>query len=395
MSLLTQYLKTIADEGAPKAPPAALPSLFKTRQKHSLKGWRVLNATLLMLVFMAAAALIFRRSPQQMPSDLVNSGVARVENGPAPSAPAVTRALSHQLSQASFENAPEPQLSELSEAMHPKNETKDQTGANQNAPPAHAMGRAAAISPATAAISSEEGGAAVQNVTEETPSRSSLPLQLPEEGLPSVKTVVTTPELNEPIETPLDVAQNYYQLGLITLQEGELSDAEKYFREALKCAPNHVNALLNLSNVYIQQKRFDSAAKTLETCLQFDPDHVKALDNLGYIALRQRNYKEARRYYEAALLRDPVDEVALVNLAYLAQSENDRVEALRWYEKLISINPEDGRALVNAAHLMAQEGQIERAIQLYNRCLTLKGVQNDRNLVQKIRQRIKVMLASK
>ncbi|RZB36051.1 MAG: hypothetical protein SRB2_02556 [Desulfobacteraceae bacterium Eth-SRB2] len=395
MSLLNQYLKTIAKKDAHKESSEPLPSLLKVRQNENVKGRRVCNAMLLILVIILAGGLITWRYSHRKPDKPMASGVAQAGTGsiansiqkgdpkemktsaPTTSAAAVSPAVSAQNFQLSHERMPEPGL------------------ATPSVPPPHTMGRAVATPPRThMPISSPGKKGPVPMFSEKVPNSQSSPSQQPEPLHKSVPPLVTTILKKSKLKDPsFEHAQNFYQLGLIALQEGELPDAEHFLRETLKHSPNDINALLNLSNVYIRQERLGLAVQTLKTIRQLDPDSVKSLNNLGYVALQRKNFKEARHYYEEALKRNPVDEVALLNLGYLSQIENNRTEALERYEKIISLHPENENAIINAAHLMTQDGKTNKAIQLYNRSLTIKSVQNNRELAQKIEQRIKVLLA--
>ena len=208
---------------------------------------------------------------------------------------------------------------------------------------------------------------------------------------PIIPVVTTTSKKKGTDKPSAETAQSYYQLGIIAFQEGDLPEAERFFRETLKHTPNDIDALLNLATVYIRQKRMESANQTLKMVRQLDPDNVKSLNNLGYVALNRQDFKEARLYYEAVLKINPVDEMALINLACVAQAENNQAEASELYNKIISLNPENGTALIKAAHILTQEGKIDQAIEFYNRSLSLKSVQNDQELAQKIKQRIRIL----
>lgn len=391
MSLLNQYFKTIAGQDAHKESSEPLPSLLKARK--NFKDGRARKTALLILVFMVACALITWGYGNQKSSSPITSGVARAVTGlsaedmqrvdPEGMKTSPTTTSSDADSPGSAQNFP------LSGDRTPKPEL-----ATPSVPPPHTMGfEIAAPSGTDMPISSREKEIPVSMVSDKIPPRPLSPSQQSEAVHESALPVVTTWKKSETKELSPEAARNFYQLGLLALQEGDLSNAEHFLRETLKHSPNDIDALLNLSNVYIRQKRLELAVQNLETIRQLDPDSVKSLNNLGYVALQRKDFKAARNYYEEVLKRNPVDEVALVNLAYLAQIENKRTEALDCYEKIISIHPENGNALINAAHLMTQEGKIDRATQLYNRSLTLKSIQNNRELAQKIKQRIQVLLS--
>ena len=376
MSLLNQYLKTIGRESHHNSSLEPLPSMLKARQKKSVTEWRGYKASLLILATMVTVTLITWWYSNQRPSGLMASQVTHGEI-----------VLVGEDIQA--EDIKKIESAKMTTGHEPASEVSG----SQEIRDLHDESSVAASSETDMLISSEESEVPVPEVSEmpsaSIPVSSKQPGRLQEAAPPIVETLSKV----ERVEPSIEVAQSYYQLGLVALQEGKLKDAEHFLLETLNYTPNDINALLNLSSVYIQQERLELAVRTLESIRKIDPENVnKSLNNLGYVALKRKDYKQARFYFEEALAINPFDEPALINLAYVAQAEDNRIEALRCYEKIISINPENGNVLINAAHLFAQEGQIDRAIQLYTRSLTLKSVQNDRGLTNKIKQRISLMI---
>jgi tetratricopeptide (TPR) repeat protein len=405
MSLLNQYLKTIGQEEAKQGHPEPLPSMLRVQQRADHKGLRGYKVTLSIIVptlviGFFAWQYVNQKSSKRAPSGLSQAGIAAVKEPPVKTSEVNTvrqnrlTPIAVSVSSAPVESLPEPELIPVTSAKT----IHRQVDQISNAPVAGSesatkITRHAEVVPTIVSLSThtekiEPSTKEVPGDVEDAPqsSRQAARFKVPSQA------AVTTVKKSESLPISKEMAQNYYQLGLVALQEGSLLDAEHYFYEMLKNAPNDISGLLNLSNVYIRQKRLNQAVDILERIRQLDSNNIKSLDNLGFIAIQQKDWEKAKGFFDDAMKLNPSDEIALGNLAYLAQIENNPSEAVQYYDRLISINPENVDALMNYAHLMSQGGDIDQAIRLYKQCLGLKSVQDDRELAKKIKHRINLML---
>ncbi|MBW2368690.1 MAG: tetratricopeptide repeat protein [Deltaproteobacteria bacterium] len=420
MSLINQYLKTMGAENADRESVEPVPALLKGRRTSEPSKGRYVQVALLIAIPALIVGVMAGRYTQQRPADVPDKESSR------PPLPIPDRAeVAVPAMEFSKPLLPAPANSTVNTATAPAVTALAVTALAVTAP---AVTAAVAVTPMPLQplMSSNfrmEPAAAptaprVKQVSETKRLLAKLRqsvidsenLTRPEKQVSLLKPE-SAPMVTTPVVTTLKIpkvtrlkkkgdppkstrnTQNFYQLGLIAMQEGKLVTAADYFQELLKDNPNHVNALLNLSNVYIRQDQLDPAEQMLNKIVGIDPNHSKPLVNLGFIALRRNDNEAARRFFNAAINVNPVDEIALANLAYLSQMENNVLEAQRYYAKILSINPENVDVLINTAHLFAQEGNTGQAIRLYKRCLGVDRVRNDRGLSEQIENRIKLMRA--
>ena len=413
MSLLNQYLKTIEKRDTGQGHPAPLPPMLKARQRGRQKSWggyKLVLFAFVSVVFIGISAWQYHhRASNGKSSGFVQAGIASVKA--APMEPNDVKAVSGDEHPPEFISMLLGEVREGTPAVH--RDTKPE--ASEPIPLSIDMMRQkredeTERTPMTA----DEKSKHVDQLAEATPAP--VETDLPEETITPppvivrdmseentssareptrykgpVQPVVTTVKRRDAMPPSEETAQNYYQLGLLALQQDNLVDAERYFRGMLKIKSTDIDALLNISNVYVRQNRFDEAVIMLERIRQLDPRNVKALNNMGFVAIQRKNKDEAKRFFNEALQINPLDEIALGNLAYLAQTENNSSEAIQHYEKIVSINPENVDALINYAHLMSQGKNIDHAVRLYKQCLELESVQNNRELTKKIKHRINLI----
>ncbi len=186
-------------------------------------------------------------------------------------------------------------------------------------------------------------------------------------------------------------ASYLYQIGLQAQKNGDLGRAERYYRLALRQKPSHLDSLINLSAVYIREGRYDDARPLLRRILDLDENNAKAMVNLGLIAMYTGKQDQAREAFEQALQADPTEETALVNLAYIAQQHEDIALAEEYFQRLLKIAPKNRDALLAYANLEENSGKYDMALGLYSRCLELVSMQQERELYNRIKNRINLL----
>ncbi|KAG8186483.1 hypothetical protein JTE90_009238 [Oedothorax gibbosus] len=106
--------------------------------------------------------------------------------------------------------------------------------------------------------------------------------------------------------------RTYFNLGILSTQDGDTQRAEQYFRQALKVRSDFESALFNLGLVLYEGGR---ALEALPHLQKLNPGHTKGMLLLGNIHFAQlRNYTAAMECYELVLKHDPANVPALHNL---------------------------------------------------------------------------------
>ncbi len=186
-------------------------------------------------------------------------------------------------------------------------------------------------------------------------------------------------------------SKKYYQAGLQAQHNGDGRIAEIYYKKALEEMPHHMDAMINLSALYVQQERYHEAEGILAKILAIDPTNSKALVNMGVASLYQDNDSQAAAQFEAALDANPLEENALVNLAYLSEKNRDYAATERYYRQLLQISPVNLEVLLAYGHLLEEQRRYPEALALYADTLELGLVKKDQRLYNKISERMRFL----
>ena len=186
-------------------------------------------------------------------------------------------------------------------------------------------------------------------------------------------------------------SKKFYQAGLQAQHKGDGRIAEIYYKRALEEVPDHMEAMINLSALYVQQERYHEAEEVLALILAIEPTNSKALLNMGVVSLFQGNESRAEAQFAAALDANPLEENALVNLAYLAEKNRDYGATEMYYRQLLQIAPDNLEVLLAYGHLLEDQGRYPEALAQYGETLELGPVKKDKRLHSRITDRMRLL----
>ena len=144
-------------------------------------------------------------------------------------------------------------------------------------------------------------------------------------------------------------------LGLVYLNNGDITSAESSFNKAIQLADSvplkedryqvSNRAHVNLGIVYARQNRMRDARHEFETAIRVAPGYVRARLNLAVLFMETGKMKEAVAEFNVALALEPDNLRARLYLAHiylkLGEFENAETEV----EKILEIDPKNGEAL--------------------------------------------------
>ncbi len=94
-------------------------------------------------------------------------------------------------------------------------------------------------------------------------------------------------------------------LGMLSYEQGVLSDAVVLFRRAAELHPYHMLSHFNLGSVLEESGELEKARKHLRMAVRLDPEHADAHYNLAFVCDRLGGFVEARRHWRTYLELDP------------------------------------------------------------------------------------------
>ncbi len=166
--------------------------------------------------------------------------------------------------------------------------------------------------------------------------------------------------LRDPQGRPLD-ADSAAQLYQVSLERGDLDEAENLARQLAEMEPDQLRGVLGLATVYEQRGDFDAATAVVRRALENFPDNFVLYMRLVKIE-RQRGDREGEIAVYQEVLRSHANHYGVLQRMGQAQLEANDVEgAIATYSLIVESYPEDVRTLRRLAQVEFSAGRYESA----------------------------------
>lgn len=140
--------------------------------------------------------------------------------------------------------------------------------------------------------------------------------------------------------SPEQTSNIYDLLGVVAMRQKSYSDAEEYFKKALKSNPDNHSAINNLGVLYLRmsdddiykhekQELLNKSVVTFEKVLAIVPHFIHPKFNLALVHMKQKNYKRAEEYFNAVIENDPRGPYASQSIQFLLAIELAKRKAER------------------------------------------------------------------
>jgi tetratricopeptide (TPR) repeat protein len=167
--------------------------------------------------------------------------------------------------------------------------------------------------------------------------------------------------LQLPANYPGTLPNAWNNLGILAARAGRTDEAIQNFQRALQLDPDHLIALDNLGNAYREAKRWEDARTVLRRALQVSPEDPEANYSLGMVFAHLDDTEHAYEYLQKALVARPAYPEALNNLGVLYLRTQQREAAERSFKESIRVAPNFDQSYLNLARLYALEGDAGKA----------------------------------
>jgi tetratricopeptide (TPR) repeat protein len=144
------------------------------------------------------------------------------------------------------------------------------------------------------------------------------------------------------------------QFGLAKAAEGRLSEAEHFFRTAVRIRPGLAEAHYDLGTALERRGKRGEAREHFRQALRIDPSDADAKNRIGVALVRLERWGESIPWFRAALRERPAHEDARFNLAIALDRTGARPEALLRLREYLRLRPGDPAA---ASTLAEWEGR--------------------------------------
>lgn len=154
----------------------------------------------------------------------------------------------------------------------------------------------------------------------------------------------------------------FSNLGTVQRRIGKYDEAVESYTFALNIAPRAVPILLNRATVYMELGKTDRAYVDYCQVLDGDRLNVEALSMRAYIYVVRRDYKAARVDYNRLLEIEPANYNARLGLVTLNQKEKKFSEAIDIIGKLLVEYPQDAALYVARADVEMDMEHVDLAL---------------------------------
>ena len=170
----------------------------------------------------------------------------------------------------------------------------------------------------------------------------------------------------------LDLAQKQFNRGNLLKSQGKLTEAIAYFKNALACQPDLIEAATNLAVTLHQIGDLTEAATYYLRSIEIDPNSAQAHNNLGILRQAQGNIAEAISCFQQAISLNPLYVKALNNVGALLQQQGELPNAIACFQQALSATSNYVPALVNLGVAMEAKCQPKEAKRFYQQSIELE-----------------------
>ena len=161
-----------------------------------------------------------------------------------------------------------------------------------------------------------------------------------------------------------------YALAIRHHQAGQLTEAERLYRDVLAADPKHLGALQYLGIIGLQSGRPALAVESIGKALALNDAMPEYHYHLGYALYQLHRLDDAVAHYQRAIALTPNYADAHLHLGNVLSEQGRFVEATACYEQVIALNP-SADAHYNFANLLASQGRLHEAAEHHRRALAL------------------------
>ena len=207
------------------------------------------------------------------------------------------------------------------------------------------------------------------------------------------------------LATSSDLAEGWYRLGMVCLNQKRLSEAinhfelarsmdfqvadtwnlqgislawlnrtieaEIAFRHAVEHAPRFAEAHFNLGKALFELDRLQDAEECLLKTLQLSPKHISAIEFLAAIYRQMKQPVKALECLEHILRFQPTYVPAIVSISKIQSERGQALEAETGYRMAIQLDPNSADAYVGLGVLLADHRHYAEACDLFWKAIAI------------------------
>jgi tetratricopeptide (TPR) repeat protein len=171
-------------------------------------------------------------------------------------------------------------------------------------------------------------------------------------------------EYRQAIQINPDLADAYYRLGFLQIQQEHPTAASQSFAHAVDLDPRNLDARLHLGDLLVSSTQYAEAHQQADAVLQQDGKNAEAHRVLGQVALHQMQYVSAENELKQAIDLDPYNPQTyeVLGLTQLLDAEHGAAE--KSFQTAVDLKPDDPQTYINLADFYKGQNTPDRAEQV-------------------------------
>ncbi|MCK5673451.1 MAG: tetratricopeptide repeat protein [Spirochaetales bacterium] len=161
--------------------------------------------------------------------------------------------------------------------------------------------------------------------------------------------------------------------GYKSLQQGNITAAEHYFKQLLEVDPNNKYALTGMGEIETSKDNSAQAIEYYMTCTLHHKKDIQSHEKLAETFWKIKDFKNAALFWEKLLTFDPNNNLILSHLGDVYRKLDRMNDAEKMYYQSLQKNPENKYALNGIASLYYENLRYTEAITFIIRLLKLES----------------------
>jgi protein O-GlcNAc transferase len=154
---------------------------------------------------------------------------------------------------------------------------------------------------------------------------------------------------------------------------GRIAQAEAAYRDVLRHAPRHFDALHSLGLLALQAGHPQAAADLIAQALAVDPNDAEGHGNLGYALHTLRRHAEALASLDRALALKPDLVEALNNRGNTLSELGRHDDAVASFDRALALRPDFVEAVYNRGNALHAAGRLDAALASYDHVIAARA----------------------
>jgi tetratricopeptide (TPR) repeat protein len=166
---------------------------------------------------------------------------------------------------------------------------------------------------------------------------------------------------------------------------GNYKKAQKYYEKAAVLSPDAPEPYVGLGVVSLQNNQLDDAEIAFKVACRLDADCAKAYAGLGMASQQKADYKQAFEMYLKSLELDTENLIALLGLFQVSCRMGSFAQVTHYLEVYLNMHPGDLSVMYPLAALYMKDGRFEESKKVLMDILTLDENHKDAaNLLEEV-----------